>query len=316
MPQKRDATMKAAPRQETWSYRLFGPTTLHLQHDFYLWISLSLLPLATLKSLYRDALLEGDALLLLFISLWLSRHFLVRWLVSNDTSTAKNPTLLGIWMHWMTSYVTAGQYMDRPDPQVVSKNVGIPSDEPICLLPSLSYTLHYLYVRILYPIWNLKEKFAPNEQAQTRAQSFSTRRSRSSTGNTTPSWRNSTYFKWIVWWRDHGPSLQMLFASMMGSIMVLDLIYTVYPPARSTNDIENHVPRGIYYQTLEAPSSRLRLLLFLARTPVLLTIFWYGRVALPIPDLVAGANVLKSVRAEALLHGQSTNASGVSMTRM
>lgn len=295
--------MMAAPRQETWSYRLFGPTTLHLQHDFYLWISLSLLPLATLKSLYRDALLNGDALLVLFISLWLSRHFLVRWLIGNDTSTAKNPTLLGIWMHWMTSYVTAGQYMDRPDPQVVSKHLGIPSDEPFSLMPSLSYTLHYLRVCMLYPLWNLKEKLAPNEQPPTTAQSFSTRRRASTTTTAHTSWRTSTYFKWIMWWRDHGPSIQMILSILMSAIMMWDLLEIVI----------SKMPHGEFFETLVAPS-RFRLLLFLARIPVLLTVLWYGRVILPIPDLVAGANVLKSVRAEALLHGpSSTNASGVSI---
>ena len=309
----------AAGQQRQWVYRLFGPTTLHLQHELYLWTSLSLLTLSTLQSIYRQALQAGDGVLVLIVSLWLSRHIVLRWLLTNDTSTAKNPTLLGVFMYWITSYVTAGQYMDRPDPQIVARNAGTPTDEVVSLLPSLSYTLHFLRVRILYPFIKLRECLISDKDNHTPTTAAQRRRSSTSTlASTNASWRTSTYFKWITWWRDNGPSIQMMVSVVVAMVMIWDIFITMYPARVTTSghvgsdqDMDNIQPRGVY-QTL-IPPSRSQLLLFLARTPVLLTAFWYGRIALPIPDLVAGANVLKSVRAEAHLHGHSTSASGVSI---
>lgn len=302
-------------QQQQWLYSFFSPTTLHLQHEFYLWVSLSLLTLATLQSLYRQALQSGDAVLVLIVSLWLSRHFVLRWLVTNDTSTVKNPTLLGVVMYWITSYVTAGQYMDRPDPQTVAKNGGVSSDEAFSVWPSFSYTIHYLRTRIWYPLTSLTETVAPDGQKQTQASPALRRRS-SSTAAAPPTWRTSSYFQWITWWRDRGPSIQLMMYVVVAAIMLWDFVGELYPRGASNdggqNDADNIAPHGVY-RDLEPPS-RYKLLLFLARTPTLLTLFWYGRVALPIPDLVAGANVLKSVRAEALLSGQnSTSGSGVSI---
>lgn len=290
-------------RQQQWIYRIFGPTTLHLQHEFYLWISLSLLTLATLKSLYRHALYRGDILLFLIVSMWLSRHFVLRWLVTNDTSTAKNPTLLGVIMYWITSYVMAGQYAERPI---------IPSDEDFSLWPSFSYTLHYLRTRIWYPFKSLKESEEP-QQRQNLAQSSPARR-RSSTAPPPTTWRTSYYFQWITWWRDRGPSIQMMLHAIVSMICLFDFFTDWYPrPSSNSAQGEEIAPLGVYRDS--EPLSRYKLLLFLARTPILLTALWYGRIVLPIPDLVAGMNVLKSVRAEALLNGQGiTSGSGVSTT--
>lgn len=303
-------------RQRQWLYRFVGPTTLHLEHEFYLWISLSLLTLATLKSLYRQALQSGDAVLVIVVSLWLSRHLVTRWLLTNDTSSFKDPTFVGVLMHWMTSHVTAGQYMDRPDPQVVAKNAGTPSDEATCLLGSLSYTLHYIRTRIMYPFLRFKEQLSAEERAPTSPSGQTRRRSSTSTPAAS-SWRTSPYLKWIGWWKDYGPSVQMLLSIAVASILVYDFCSQLFPgraipSTLSRDDVDNIPPRGAY-RALEPPK-QYRLLLFLARTPLLLTLFWYGRILLPIPDLVSGANVLKSVRAESLLHGQqnATSASGVS----
>lgn len=222
-------------------------------------------------------------------------------------------------MNWITSYVTAGQYCDRPDPQVVAKNNGgIPSDEAFSLWPSFSYTLHYLRTSIWYPLTSLLGNTAPDGQKQAQSSPAHQRRRSSATPAATPSWRTSSYFQWITWWRDRGPSIQMMLFVVIAVIMLWDFVGEVYPrgtngPSINSNDADNIniAPHGVY-RDLEPPS-RFKLLLFLARTPTLLTLFWYGRIVLPIPDLVAGANVLKSVRAEALLSGQSsTSASGVS----
>jgi hypothetical protein len=96
-------------------------------------------------------------------------------------------------------------------------------------------------------------------------------------------------------------------------ICLFDFVTDWYPrPSSSGAQGDDIAPLGVYRDS--EPLSRYKLLLFLARTPTLLTALWYGRIVLPIPDLVAGMNVLKSVRAEALLNGQgsSTSSSGVS----
>lgn len=323
------ATMASSFRQaqeKQWSYRLFGPTTLHLQHEFYLWISLSLLTLATLKSLYRQALHSGDVALVLCVSFWLSRHFVKRWLLTTDTSTAKKPTLLGVMLHWFTSYIQiGGLYMDRPDVQVVAKNTATSPPENHSLLPSLSYTLHYIRTCILYPIRNIRQKIGGSDLSTTSSPQRLLRRN-SSTNSTASSnyWRNSPYSKWITWWKDNGPSIQMMLSIVVAIVMLYDIFSHVYPGSTRTvttpptsSDLDLSIqPRGAY-QALEPPKF-YRLLLFLARTPVLLTLFWYGRIALPVADLVAGQNVLKSVRAESLLYGQNAasggTSSGVSIT--
>lgn len=302
--------MPFADQRRQWSYRLFGPTTLHLQHELYLWISLSLLTLSSLMSLYRHALQRGDAVLIVCVSLWLSRHFVMRWLCTHDAATVRNPTILGVAMHWITSYVTAGQYMDRPDPHLVAKNAGTPQED-LALLPSASYSLHFIRVRLWYPLMRYKRLVVPGREERTRTVSSSQRRP--SISNNPTSWRTSTYFKWIQWWRDHGISIQFSLAVIVAIAMVWDLISAFYHPrvTGTINDYDNIQPRGVY-RTLDSPAWS-RLFLFIFRTQVLLTIFLYGRIVLPIPDLVSGANVLKSVRAEALFHGSNTNVGGVSV---
>lgn len=304
------ALMSFADQRRQLSYRLFGPTTLHLQHEFYLWISLSLLTLSSLMSLYRHVLQWGDGVLMTCVSLWLSRHFLMRWLCTHDAATARNPTILGVVMHWITSYVTAGQYMDRPDPHLVAKHAGTPQED-LALLPSASYTLHFLRVRFWYPLMRCKKLLVPGREERIRAVSSSQRRP--SISNTPTSWRTSAYFKWIQWGRDHGISIQFSLAVIVATAMVWEMVVSVYHPrvTGTINDYDNIQPRGVY-RTLDSPAWT-RLFLYISRTAVLLTIFLYGRIALPIPDLVSGANVLKSVRAETLFHGSNANVGGVSV---
>jgi hypothetical protein len=72
------------------------------------------------------------------------------------TATVKNPTLIGVVVHWITSYVTAGQYMDRPDPQLVVKNAGTLKE----VLANTSYTLHFLWVRLWYPLLRFRMRLS------------------------------------------------------------------------------------------------------------------------------------------------------------
>ena len=113
------------------SYRLLGPTTVHLRHETYLLISLALLEYASVRDIRFTAL----------VTLWLSRSLVLRWLLTaRDNLTAvseRNIPFLGNKYCWrqqfnpientidfITTFVLAGQTFDRPNPHVVAKFVG------------------------------------------------------------------------------------------------------------------------------------------------------------------------------------------------
>jgi hypothetical protein len=92
------------------------------------------------------------------------------------TATAKNPALFGVAIHWITSYVCNGkaaqQHKDRPDPQLVAKNAGTPRED----LVSASYTLHFLPVRLWYPLLRFRMRLSRDGQGHKRAVSNAQRR--------------------------------------------------------------------------------------------------------------------------------------------
>jgi hypothetical protein len=96
-------------------YRLFGPTTIHLEHEICLWVTSMCLTIASLSCLYRSSFgIVGDLFYLLLTNLWLSRHFLHRLICTADvgTSLSKSPLQTLRWM-WII-VTTGGQYFDVP----------------------------------------------------------------------------------------------------------------------------------------------------------------------------------------------------------
>jgi len=96
-------------------YRLFGPTTIHLEHEICLWVTSMCLTIASLSCLYRSSFgLAGDFFYLLLTNLWLARHFLHRLICTADvgTSLSKSPLQTLRWM-WII-VTTGGQYFDVP----------------------------------------------------------------------------------------------------------------------------------------------------------------------------------------------------------
>ncbi len=111
------------------SYRLFGPTTVHLKHETYLLISLTILLYASVRDLRFTAL----------VTLWLSRSLVLRWLLTTrDTLTSLSErsipflekynryqfSLFENAIDFVSTVLLAGQIFDRPDPHVVAKTVG------------------------------------------------------------------------------------------------------------------------------------------------------------------------------------------------
>ena len=106
-----------------FSYRIFGPTTVHLEHELCLWMTSVCLTMASLYSLYRSSFgLVGDLVYLLVTYCWLSRHFLHRIICTADvgTSISKSPLQT---LRWMWIIVTSGgQYFDVTTSVFASKH--------------------------------------------------------------------------------------------------------------------------------------------------------------------------------------------------
>ncbi|MGK3756025.1 MAG: hypothetical protein ACI8RD_008335 [Bacillariaceae sp.] len=111
------------------SYRIFGPTTVHLRHELYLLISLSMLGYASIRDIRYTIL----------ISIWLSRNLWIRYLlISCDRYTCVSErTIPGILspgkfqfnvteniIDFICSFVLAGQIFDRPKRHIVANFIG------------------------------------------------------------------------------------------------------------------------------------------------------------------------------------------------
>ena len=111
------------------SYRIFGPTTVHLKHETYLLISLAFLEYASIRDLRFTVL----------VTAWLSRCLVVRWiLTAHDTLTSASERSLPFMekfhrfqfhpfenaIDFISTTVLAGQTFDRPNAHVVAKFVG------------------------------------------------------------------------------------------------------------------------------------------------------------------------------------------------
>jgi len=106
-------------RREKACLRLFGPTTLHLRHEYTLFICSMLLAAAALTSTYRGGFGSwGDIKYLLLTGVLVSRHVLLRWLCPNDTSTSAHPTVPGTVAKLLSKCCSAGQYFDTPPSSV------------------------------------------------------------------------------------------------------------------------------------------------------------------------------------------------------
>jgi hypothetical protein len=333
----------AQRQRHQWIYRAVGPTTLHLQHELYLLVALCLLTVSSLHSIYKSSFgIGGDYQFILLATFWLSRHVLLRWLVTSDISTSRAPTLFGVLSHWITSHFMAGQFFDRPNPQVATKQTGThPSDEtrggPINLssffLPSIIYTWQMAKVWIWHPLLQLQEIIwkrmyqAPKgRRAETSARnssSFMVSRRERTTANPSVA---KAHLIWNTFWTSFGPTLQVVIPAATLSFYLWNLFFAsdltqttshaltmnTQRSSQSQQDLNEFEtkPYGAY-KRMEKPQWQ-QILFFLSCGGTLVSILLYGRVFLPIADLVAGSNVLKSVRDESKLYAAASSSSGVS----
>jgi hypothetical protein len=318
-------------RRDQWMYRIFGPTTLHLQHEFYLLLALSLLTVSSLQALYKGSLgLIGDFQLVFLAALWLSRYALLRWLCTWDNSTSRSPTVGGVLAHWITSSVVAGQYFDRPNPQVVARQIGAQHTDDgrtgatlsSFFSPSILFTWQLAKVWIWNPIVALQENVwgILNESGRRRSVASGTesRRGLEHATSSTSLGLNQAYSYWNKFWSMYGPSLQMIIpvTTMAFYLWYLffsrtqtDVSHALTMNARSQPHEMNAFGSKPYgaYKKMETPLWS-QVLFYLSCGGTLVSILLYGRVILPIADLVAGNNVLKSVRNESKVYGSQPTA--------
>lgn len=286
-----------------WSYSLLGPTTLHLKHEGFLWISLSILTISSLQALYRNSFgCRGDFIFVLLASVWLSRHMILRCIYTADVSTSRSPTLTGVIVHWLASVTVAGQYFDRSDVQVVSKNVGIAHVEDVLnptspfSIPSLNYTMHLFRALLLDPGLRLLGHPRFFRAALSFLSSFKDSLWR-------PSFQRLAYY---------GPPLQLLLTSGVFAFYLfhfqektplkrtethaISMQPSLYQDS-STNAGHGSIDPEGAYDPLSSPSWA-RIFFFMSCGGTMLSVWLYGRISFPIPDLVAGTNVLKALRNE------------------
>ena len=294
----------AKEKYTAWIYSVLGSTTLHLQHEGSLWISLSILTVSSLQALYRNSFgCRGDVIFVLLASVWLSRHMILRFVYTADVSTTRSPTLMGVIAHWLTSVTVAGQYFDRSDVQVVAKNVGIAHVEDVLnptspfSLPSLSYTMQFFRALLLDPFLRL----LGHPQFLRAPLSFLSSFKESLWH---PSFQRLAYY---------GPPLQLVLTS---GVFALYLFYfqeksplkraeshaismqpNLYQDGFTTASHGGIDPKGAYDPL--SPPSWTRVMFFMSCGGTMLSVWLYGRISFPIPDLVAGTNVLKALRNEA-----------------
>jgi hypothetical protein len=340
------------------SYRLLGPTTIHLQQEFYNWIALLLLTASNLRGLYQDdsrGLLRGDLTFLLLTALWLGRNLFVRWICTGDHSTHRSPTLTGVVAHWLTSHFLAGQYFDRPTIQAVGKHLGTHHTEDgrnnvatlsSFFLPSILYTWQLVKIWIIFPLLSAKEflfhkllNINSNRNSSNSSNIDSSTRSndhkvskRGKDRLPAAKFRINTYYSyWSKFWNRHGPPLQMMiplctFLLYLYGLLLVDTgeegegthALTMNMRATQPNNnlvdtdpLDDVLPFG-GYQALEKPSWK-QVLFLMSISGTLMTIVIYGRVIVPICDLVAGGNVLKAVRNDSKTHHHGSHStSGVS----
>jgi len=220
----------------------------------------------------------------------------------------------------------AGQYFDRPDPQVVAKQVGTPhADEgrtgatiSSFFLPSIRFSWQLVTVRILEPfislyesLWGLLKGKKGRRSKTSLTGRISHRVQESSTTNPTITMIHSY---WTKLWSTFGPSLQMIIPV---STMAFYLWYLMFAQPKAEKlyaltmntrgpDEATSVKSKPYgaYQKVEKPHWS-QVLFYISCGGTLISIILYGRVVLPIADLVAGSNVLKAVRNESRAGGVS-----------
>ena len=308
-------------------YKLVGPTTVHLRHEFYLLVALILLTISSLQACYVDTFGSwGDCKFLFLITLWLARHLVLRWLSTSDASTSKSPTLSGLLVFWWTSYLMAGQYFDRPNPQVVAKQLGtahtddgrIVTSIASFLSPSIRYCWQLVRVRLWFPLLDLYDRLwraLPLDSRKFSLLIFPVASHQASSPKISLG-VNQAHAYWIEFWT--------IYVSLQTLIPIATVLFYIwycvtiirepeisYPLTMNSRNLQEEEldskAFGSYTKLLQPTMTQM--VMALSAVGTLAAILLYNQIVLPLPDLVAGSNVLKAVRNEAKINVSNTTVS-------
>ncbi|OEU19340.1 hypothetical protein FRACYDRAFT_235387 [Fragilariopsis cylindrus CCMP1102] len=262
------------------SYRLFGPTTVHLRHEFYLLISLSMLGYAAIGRDIRYTIL---------ISVWLSRNLWIRYLlISCDTYTCVSErTIPGILspgkfqfnpieniIDFICTFVLAGQIFDRPKSHIGTVN-------------GFTRYFSWIYGDITYLLRDVEYFFYGTAPAS----HYNPTKEHNLNSNS----GNVVHSPFVT---DHALQMEaMKYSTAVGYSG--GYLHDTTPPF------------GLYERS--SPPSWIECFYYIMIPATVLGIFCFGRVILlPIPDLVSGSsNIVKSLRTASKKQASSSVLSGV-----
>jgi len=225
--------------------------------------------------------------------------------------------------HWITSYATAGQYFDRPSPQVLAKQTG--DNRSITTTSSsasssLGYTWNLVRVRFLNPI--LKHTQYGNQgisgddlisiedTSHTQPHPFRVKNKKGeidSASNVASAHTGMTLWlrKALLMWNMSSPLVHVGVAAITLICYTWKLPFANY--LLPFSNVGRNDTEYVWFRKTEKPAWSE--VLFVISVPTVISLLVYTRLINPIPDLVAGSNVLKAVRNEAKAFGVASNVS-------
>eukprot|EP00934_Nitzschia_sp_Nitz4_P003362 Nitzschia sp. Nitz4//scaffold51_size120721//1612//3488//NITZ4_003711-RA/size120721-snap-gene-0.30-mRNA-1//-1//CDS//3329553814//3352//frame0 len=292
-------------RKDKWMYRILGPSTAHMKHEFYLWVSMVFLTIANLQSIYQKAFgTTGDWVFLFLVALYLSQHVFLRWICAGDISTHKSPTFLGAIGCFITSWVMSGQYFDRPPASYVAKQVGTPTAEErlrTSLPQPLVYTWQLLKIRLWYPLLTLLERLGKMVGVKIVSERDIGKK-RSPPRNR---YNSKVIHYWNIFQNHYCPSSQLVLVILAGTLYCWFFFFGNCQ-YESPHDLtskggedsepieETKTPFGAYRRILMPHWTQI--LLFFSFGSVQVCLICFARIFFPIVDLLAGGQVIKSIR--------------------
>mmetsp|Transcript_21810 Transcript_21810/g.32635 ORF Transcript_21810/g.32635 Transcript_21810/m.32635 type:complete len:560 (-) Transcript_21810:74-1753(-) len=283
---------------------LFGPTTLHLKHEAVLISSIYLLTTASLSSMYKDNI---DWNIVSTITVWQSRYYFVRVLATTRFS------LMGM-RETLIKFCFAGQYFDETQP---------PTDY---IRPQMPIFLSASYKLIM-------SLFSGSSVNMTSVDSATNINSGNKTGKNSNKGqvrldtyaRHNGYAYVLSKYNEYIPpgllSAQLCVAVVVGGLLLIiffsNISFRPFRRGMSANEgitashgIENFGVLRTLFESFEFDYGGVDMWWFffmLIGSGTLPCLMIYGRVFLPIPDLVAGSNVLKAIRNEVRHFGRHSS---------
>lgn len=276
-------------------YFIFGPTSLHLRHEAVLISAVYLLTTASLLSVYKDNI---DWHIVSIITIWQSRYFFIRLLCTTKFN------LMGL-RETLIKFCFAGQYFDEIQPPVdyVRPQMPIFLSAPYKLITSLfsGSKANLTSVDSATNINSGNKTGKNSNKGQVRLDTYA---------------RHNGYAYFVSKYNEYIPpgllSVQLCVAFVVGGLLLINFFSNIsFHPFRrgmsanegitASHGIENFGVLRTLFESFEFDYGGVDMLWFfwmLVGSGTLPCLMIYGRVFLPIPDLVAGSNVLKAIRNE------------------